>query len=272
MASPSGRWRTTSPSCSTIQTLTRRAVLGFGVQQSGILRTTNPLGEVAQGVADHDQRPTRSQPSACPIQHVVLEMQVGQQHEVESHTSRRLPRPHVCDDPVDIDAHLLRPTTTTFDSLGGEVDGSDLPSQRCQPDRMSALPRAQIECLPGEPRADGCSDPGVRCRGPHPVRTGIPAVPLLSTVPRRHLTEHLRATVSSRLGAENGAGAVFGRVGGWGVVMPAAPERRCTPHDGFAGMRQTPAGSVCRSPRRGRRRRHAPGRPGRRRRRRWPVG
>src|SRR5680860_752725 len=81
------------------QPLACRAVLGLGVKQSGIGGATNPVGEVAQGVTDHDQRTTRGQPSACFREDVVLDVKVGQQHQVEGGTVRWLPRPYVGDDP-----------------------------------------------------------------------------------------------------------------------------------------------------------------------------
>src|SRR5665811_908221 len=96
-------------------------------------------------MTDHDQRPTRSQPSACFREDVVLDVKVGQQHEVEGGAVRWLPRPYVGDDPVDVDTGSASPRTTPLDTHGREVDCGDLPSQGGEPDGVATLPRAQVQ-------------------------------------------------------------------------------------------------------------------------------
>ena len=165
-----------------VQLTRRRAQQLLGVQQAWILRPTDAVAQVAQGVADDDQCTADVDPSGRSAEHVVGQVEVDDQHEVVGLTCWRRPAAHVLDDPV----HAVGPCLGAgpLDAHRREVDRSDLPAVSCQPQRVSPFAGAKVECPPGSHRPDDFGDGHVRFGRPQPVALGVAVIPAGDVVAR----------------------------------------------------------------------------------------
>ena len=135
------------------------------------------VGEVAPCVADHDQRPARSEPGRGTPEHVLRQVQVRDQDEVVCRVAGGLPRPGVRDDPVDVQPAGAGLLLALGQPYGREVDGRHPPVLLGQPDRMPSLAGTEVDRASRRPGADDPLHLGVRSCAPHVVVLGVPLVP-----------------------------------------------------------------------------------------------